>query len=357
MSDWRAASVSPEATIREVIAKLDERGGRTVLVVREERLLGTVTDGDVRRAILAGTALEASISGAMNPRPKTARPSQSRAQVRAELKRLGVRHLPIVDVEGRIIGLVEDEDEEEPQWRQSWVLIMAGGRGTRLAPLTARTPKPMLEVGSKPLLETIIETLKAHRLRRIMLAVHYRAETVEQYFGDGSRHDVQIEYLHEPEPRGTAGALAMMSGKVDAPVLVMNGDLLTTLNFDRMLAYHREERSAVTMAVREYSSQVPFGVVRLEDDRVRALEEKPMQRCIVNAGVYVVEPRVIPPADPGYLDMPTFITGLIERGEQVSAFPIHEYWRDIGRIEDLALASDEYRHVFAQAPDAALDEG
>ena len=346
MSDWKTASVSPEATVREVIAKLNERGGRTVLIVREERLLGTVTDGDIRRAILAGIALEAPITGAMNATPKTVRSTQTRAQIRTELKRLEVRHLPIVDVEGRLVGLAEAEEEEKPEWRQNWVLIMAGGRGTRLAPLTERTPKPMLEVGSKPLLETIVETLKAHRFRRIMLAVHYRAEMVEEYFGDGSRHDVQIEYLHEPEPRGTAGALAMMSGKVDAPVLVMNGDLLTTLNFDRMLTYHREKASAVTMAVREYSSQVPFGVVRLDDDRVCALEEKPMQRCIVNAGVYVVEPRVIPPTGEGYLDMPTFITGLLEQGEPVSAFPIHEYWRDIGRVEDLALASNEYRHVF-----------
>ena len=346
MSDWKAAAVHPEASVREVIAKLNERGGRTVLVVGAERLLGTVTDGDVRRAILAGIALDAPITGAMNVAPKSVRSTQSRAQIRAELKRLEVRHLPIVDVDGRLVGIAEADEDDAPAWRQNWVLIMAGGRGTRLAPLTERTPKPMLEVGSRPLLETIIETLKVHRFRRIMLAVHYRAEMVEEYFGDGSRHDVEIEYLHEPEPRGTAGALAMLSGRVDAPVLVMNGDLLTTLNFERMLAYHREKASAVTMAVREYSSQVPFGVVRLDDHRVCALEEKPVQRCIVNAGVYVVEPRVIPPQGQGYLDMPTFITGLIDRDEPVSAIPIHEYWRDIGRVEDLALASHEYRQVF-----------
>jgi len=347
MSDWRSAAIAPGATVRDAIAKLNERGGRIVLVVENDRLRGTLTDGDVRRAILAGTALDAPVTAAMNAAPKTLRAPRTRAEALAELRRLEIRHLPLVDGEGRLVGLeAEDDEPESLAWRPNWVLIMAGGRGTRLFPLTEHTPKPMLEVGRRPLLETIIETLKTHRFRRFMLAVHYRAEIVQGHFGDGSAHGVDIRYLEEPEPLGTGGALAMMGGQVDAPVLVMNGDLLTNLSFDRLLAYHREKSAAVTMAVREYSSQVPFGVVQCEEHRVLGLEEKPTQRFIVNAGVYVVDPRVIPPPGHGYLDMPTFITGLLTQGEEVAAFPIHEYWRDIGRVEDLALASHEYRQVF-----------
>lgn len=355
MSAWQPAAIHPDASLRDAIAKLNERGGQIVLVVREERLLGTITDGDIRRAILAGHSLDAPVVLAMNKSPKTTAPGRSRADLVHELRRLAIHHLPVVDHEGRLVALEADEDSVRPkaEWRPNSVLIMAGGRGTRLAPLTERTPKPMLEVGSRPLLETIIETLKVHRFNKIILAVHHLADVVQNHFGDGSHLDVEIRYLHEPEPRGTAGALSMLKKDLSAPVVVMNGDLLTNLNFDRMFEYHCQRHAAVTMAVREYSNQVPFGVVELDDHEVRALEEKPLQRFIVNAGIYVVEPRVIPSEEVGYLDMTTFLSNLLAENagkngsrERVIAFPIHEYWRDIGRIEDLALASDEYAQVF-----------
>lgn len=348
MSEWREMLIGRGATIREAIAAIDRGGHQIALVVTKgESLLGTVTDGDVRRAILGGVDLDAPATSIMSANPTVAKVGSSRNALLAQMRQTRVRQLPLVDEEERLIGLESLDDLISGNGEDNIVVLMAGGIGSRLRPLTDETPKPMLEVGSKPLMETILEQLGSHGFRRIYIAVNYMADQVKERLGNGSSWNLDLRYLEEDKRMGTAGALGLLPESPSAPILVMNADLLTNLNFRHLLSFHEEQGCAATICVREYFNQLHYGVVEIENNRVAEIREKPSQRHFINAGIYVMEPDVLPlvPSN-SFFDMTTLIERVLAQGKETAVFPIREFWLDIGRHEDYAAAAEHYEQLF-----------
>lgn len=337
-----ATLLAPSATLAEALSQLDAAGTGVLLVAGpNRRLVGVLTDGDLRRAILGGAALDAPALPFVSREPLTAAPGAGPDAVLELLdhgREFAVHHLPVVADDGVVLGLWLRSDIVRTAGSDLRAMIMAGGYGTRLRPLTEATPKPMLPVGDRPLLELTIERLRAAGIRHVGVATHYLAERITQHFGDGSAFGVEISYFPEEQPLGTAGALRALPDDGE-PLLVLNGDVLTGVNFARMLAFHRECGAELTMGVREHVMEVPYGVVDCAGSRVLGIREKPRQRHLVNAGIYLLEPgvrRLVP--DDLRFDMPDLIGRLLEAGRSVAAFPILEYWLDIGRPADYARA-------------------
>lgn len=348
MKKWQKILVSPDTPILKALKIIDESSMQIALVADEQqRLLGTVTDGDIRRAILNGLALENPVSQVMNPHPVTARLNDGKDNVLALMKMKSLRNIPVLDDNGVITGIQMLDELLQAERRENLVVLMAGGMGTRLRPLTEDCPKPLIMVGSKPILETIIESFIEYGFYRFLLSVNYKAEMLEEYFGDGSRWGVEIEYLHEDKVMGTVGPLGLLSERPTLPLLVMNGDLLTKVNFQQLLDYHLAHRAVATMCLREYTFQIPYGVAKLEDQRLVGIEEKPVQHHFVSAGIYVLDPMVLDLIPAGsYYDMPDLFKYMITRNLDVSTFPIREYWLDIGRMDDLDRAKGDYSELF-----------
>ncbi|CAN5271550.1 nucleotidyltransferase family protein [soil metagenome] len=349
-ANLEAQMMGPETPLLAAIERLDSVRRKLILVVDEERrLIGSVSDGDIRRGLMRRLGLEAPIRAVMNADPVSLKVGVSdKAAVRA-LSDRGVGLAPLVDGLGRVIGLYPDVLGLAAP-RDNLVVLMAGGRGARLFPLTQNCPKPMLKVAGRPLLQTIIERLQAQGFRRFRLAVNYLAEMIEDHFGDGSSLGVEIDYLREDHPRGTAGALSLLTDAVDQPMLVMNGDLLTRMSFGELIEFHVEHAAEATLCVREHNFQSPHGVVETDGPRLTALTEKPTFRWLANAGVYCLSPEVLArvPAT-GLYDMPDLLSGLAAEGRMVGAYPIHEYWLDIGRPPDFESAQAEFTAIFDPA--------
>lgn len=348
MDKWRSIMVSPDAPILKVIEIIDAGAKQLALVVDGNgRLLGTVTDGDIRRGLLKGRLLNDKVSLVMNSYPTVASPYDSRENILALMKVRQLYQIPVVDEEGRVIHVEMLNDLLRPELKDNWVVLMAGGLGTRLRPLTYDCPKPLLEVGNKPLLETILLNFIDQGFHRFFISINYKAEMIKDYFGDGSRWNVEIRYLHEDQSLGTAGALSLLPEKPAQPIFVMNGDLLTKVNFEQMLDFHITHQAKGTMCVREYDYQIPYGVVNLDKHRLLRIEEKPLQRYFVNAGIYVLDPTVIELIpENNFFDMPSLFEKLMKQQEETIAFPIREYWLDIGRISDFERANVEFAEVF-----------
>lgn len=350
MTHWRSTLLRGTAPLAEAIRIIDASSKQICLVVDgEDRLLGTVTDGDVRRAILKAVPLDAPVERVMNPAPTTLAPEYVREDAVQLMRSKQLHQLPVVDVGGRVVGLVLIDDlMKEGRRADNWVVLMAGGLGARLRPLTEIVPKPMLKVGVKPLLETTLEGFVQQGFRRFYISVNYLADKVKEYFGDGTRWGCEIRYLEEKEQLGTAGALGLLPERPEKPLIVMNGDVLTKVNFGHLLDFHREHKAAATMCVREYDFRVPYGVVQLEGARINGLVEKPVHSFFVNAGIYVIEPGLleIVPRDGRQFHMTHLFENALAAGHETAAFPIREYWIDIGQIDDLARANGDYRGLF-----------
>ena len=334
----------PGASLRQAVTAIDGADAKIAIVCDDAgRLLGTVTDGDVRRGLLRGLALNAAVSEVMNVHPITAPIGTPRDRAVAIMRRHTIQQLPLIDAAGRVLELVLFEKESVDD---IWIVLMAGGEGRRLQPLTEDTPKPLLPVGGQPLIESLVRRFESQGFRRIFLSVNYRAEQFQRHFGDGSAFGVSIAYLHESEPRGTAGSLSALP-PASAPIIVMNGDVLTSVDFRNLLAFHGDARAAATMCVREYAFQVPYGVVELDGPCLRAIIEKPKQSVFVNAGIYVLAPEALSRIPSrGRYDMTTLFEGLIAAGGRAAVFPLREYWLDVGRIDDLERARGEYAAIF-----------
>ncbi|OAS90752.1 alcohol dehydrogenase [Achromobacter xylosoxidans] len=344
MKDWKKVAVALETPLRDAIALIDSTGLQLALVLDAQgRLKGILSDGDIRRAVLRGCDLATPTQEVMNPNPTTAPHSATSSELLALMRRKVLHHVPLVDEQGRVVDLATLDALTGVLEHPNWVVLMAGGLGSRLRPLTETCPKPMLPVGGKPILESILESFAEQGFRKFFLSVNYLAESIREYFGDGSKWGVQIEYLHEDKRLGTAGALSLLSNRPNAPILVMNGDLLTRVRFDNMLKFHNEHSSLATMAVREYDFQIPYGVVRTDGIHISSIEEKPVQRYFVNAGIYALSPEVfehIP--NNTYFDMPTLFERILASGNTTSAYPVREYWLDIGRLEEFERAQREW---------------
>jgi dTDP-glucose pyrophosphorylase len=345
MKNWRSALLIEGSSIADAIRILESNTAHICLVVDGEgRLKGTITDGDVRRGLLRSVSLQAPVTEVMKKTPLTGRLGEDRQIHLAAMRRTQVRQLPLVDGEGCVIGLVTSDEITEPRPRLNWVILMAGGLGLRLRPLTEEMPKPMLRIGPKPLLETTLENFLQQNFSRFYISINYLADKVKAHFGDGSRFGCEIRYLEEREQLGTGGALGLLPERPSEPIIVMNGDVLTKVNFGHLLDFHREHGAAATMCVREYDFQVPYGVVSLEGANIRALTEKPLHSFFVNAGIYVIEPRLLEaiPRDARRFHMTELFDQTIAQGQPTAAFPIREYWIDIGQLDDFTRANGEW---------------
>lgn len=334
----------PVANLRDAVAAIEAGAAKIGLICNERGvLIGTITDGDIRRALLRGATLNSRVTEAMNPRPITVLVGTPKDQGHALMQRHGILQLPLTDNMGRVVELMLFDEEPVDNF---WVVLMAGGEGRRLRPLTDDTPKPLLPVGGQPLIETLVRRFADQGFRRFFLSVNYKAEQFEAHFGDGSAFGVTVDYLHEAEPRGTAGALSALP-QVQAPIIVMNGDVLTSVDFRHMLTFHAEHQAVATMCVRQYIIQVPYGVVELDGHNLHTIIEKPKQSFFVNAGIYVLSPEAIARIpSTGRYDMTTLFEQLIADGRQTAVFPLREYWLDIGRMADLEQAREEYASIF-----------
>ncbi|MDK2820356.1 MAG: hypothetical protein PWP31_321 [Clostridia bacterium] len=348
MKDWKRILILPSTPIIKAIKIIDAGAMQIALVVNEnEQLLGTVTDGDVRRGILKGVPLEAPVKEIMNCNPTVVKKYEKHSKILATMKRKSFSQIPMVDEKGHIVDLIMLKDFITPKCRNNIVVIMAGGLGTRLRPMTNQCPKPLLKVGGKPLLETIIENFIEYGFNNFYLSVNYKADMIKSYFGDGSNWGVSIKYIHEDKCMGTAGALSLLPEKPKDTIIVINGDLLTKVNFQQFLDFHCDNKADATMCVREYNFQVPYGVVKSDKHRLIGIEEKPVKQFFISAGIYALEPRVldfIP--NNSYLDMPNLFELLIKNKLETIVFPIREYWMDIGHMDDFERANSEFAEVF-----------
>ncbi|MDV6376981.1 nucleotidyltransferase family protein [Sporosarcina sp. GW1-11] len=345
MNNWKNVLIQPETTIIQVMKLIDETSMQFAAVVDDEMyLLGTVTDGDIRRGILRGLSLDSSIKEVMNATPICESDGKSTNYYEQRLKKAKLKQLPIVSGDKKLLNILFSDNLEFVDKKQNKVVLMAGGLGTRLRPLTDTLPKPMLNVGNKPILETIIEGFKNHGFTNFVISVNYKKELIMDYFQDGTHLGVNIEYIEETKRLGTAGALSLLENKPNEPFFVMNGDLLTKVNFEQLLDFHIETASCATMCVREHQYQIPYGVIETNNHQLLSIVEKPIHKSYVNAGIYVLDPIILDtiPVDKFY-DMPELYKELMDKQKIVSAFPLREYWLDIGRIADYEKANWDYK--------------
>lgn len=341
-------TIVPDNSIRQALEAIDIGTMQIALVVDEKsRLLGTITDGDIRRAILKGKGLSDSIAEIYNPNPTKAYINQPKEDILQLAIINGIKQVPMVDENEYLVGIEYIDDYLRKSEKPNHVILMAGGLGTRLRPLTENIPKPMLKVGTKPILETIIENFSSYGFRNFFLCVNYKSEIIMQHFEDGSRFGVNITYIQEPKRLGTAGALSLLPELPPDPMLVMNGDVLTNINFEHLLNYHLTAEAVATMCVREYDFQVPYGVVEMAGATIQAIVEKPIHNFYVNAGIYVLSPEAVTkiPRD-SFFDMPELFQQLIHSEKKICSFPIKGYWLDIGRSDDFAKANTDYEEIF-----------
>ena len=347
ISDLAHIVAQSDTPIIAVIEKIDKGAIQVALITdKNGKLLAAVTDGDIRRAILRDIDLQKPIASIMNVNPVTIQENAlpSAAQIMRDHQ---INHLPVVDESGVLRGIELLNEKFKNKRQKSSVLIMAGGLGSRLRPLTAETPKPMLCIGGRPLLETVISNLKSQGFYKFFISVNFKKEVIQKFFGNGDRLGIDIKYLVEEHRLGTAGALSLIEEKLDEPLIVLNGDVITTMNYINLLDFHKETDANITVGVREHTIQIPFGVINANDTKLEVIEEKPIKTFKVNAGIYVIDPSVLQyiPKSTEY-DMPNLINACVEKGIKTSIFPVREYWIDVGSFGDFQRAEAEYAQYF-----------
>ena len=337
-------SLSKHASLREAIECINRGAAQISLVTESGRLIGIVTDGDIRRGLLRGESLDSPVANIMQLNFRSLPPNATEVEALALMQRESLHHIPVIDETGKALHLFLLEDLTRQQRHRNPVVVMAGGEGRRLRPLTDACPKPMLQIAGKPLLEIILKQCLEAGFEHFYFSVNYLKEQIQSHFQDGSAWGASIRYLEEDAPLGTAGALRLLSQRPDCPLLVLNGDVLTRVDYKQLLRFHTDNQSMATLCVREHRVQIPYGVVHMDDTKVVGLEEKPLLTQYVNAGIYLLNPDVLdllPEAT--FFDMPRLLEIIGKQGKVVSAFPIHEYWLDIGRPDTLERALDEWQ--------------
>jgi dTDP-glucose pyrophosphorylase len=349
MTKINKLKISIDATIKEALQIIDNGAVKFAMVVdSNDCLLGTVTDGDIRRAILDGKTLSDSIETIYFKNPVTVNINTTREEIINLCTVKKIYQIPVVDDENKVISIQILDEILKPKSYKNKVVLMVGGLGTRLRPLTNTVPKPMLPVGGKPILQIIVENFVNYGFINIIICVGYKSSVIQNYFGDGSKFGAKIEYVLEDKRMGTAGALSLLNSnqKPQEPFFVMNGDLLTNVNFESMLEFHLLQNSKATMGVRKYDFEVPYGVVTLDKGTILSIDEKPIREFFVSAGIYIFESScldLIPENE--FYDMPTLFEKLIEDKEKTVPFPIREYWLDIGRIDEYEKANQEFYNL------------
>ena len=339
--NWKSALISESATLKQAAENLTKSTLKICLIIDGDgRLIGTISDGDIRRGLLRGLTLASSIQEIVKKNPLVVPVGISKNLIRKIMAANQIQQIPEVDGENRVLALHTWDEFSAPKALDNSMVIMAGGKGSRLRPHTEACPKPMLPVGGKPMLEHIVERAKLDGFRNFIFAVHYLGHMVEDYFGNGSRLNVKIEYLKENEPLGTAGALSLLENKLNAAFIVTNGDVITDIRYGELLDFHIRHDAAATMAVRLHEWQHPFGVVQMNGLEITGFEEKPINRTHINAGVYALNPSALNALEKNmHCDMPTLFERLQAQSQRIVAYPMHEPWLDVGRSDDLAKAN------------------
>ncbi|MBF7071569.1 nucleotidyltransferase family protein [Aliarcobacter butzleri] len=340
--------VKETTSIKEVLQIIDKSSKQLAIVVdKNKKLLGTISDGDIRRALLKNMSLSESVKDIYFKNPTVANINNSKEEIINICRVKKIHQIPVVDDNGNLIGIEILDELISKEEKTNKVILMVGGLGTRLRPLTENIPKPMLKVGNKPILQTIVEKFAEYGYTNIVMCVNYKSHMIQDYFSDGKDFGVNIEYVLENQRMGTAGALSLLKDKPNEPFFVMNGDLLTNINFEHLHNYHVATNSIGTMCVREYDFQVPYGVVNIKDSKIVSIEEKPTHKFFVSAGIYMLSEKVLDYIPQNqFFDMPTLFEKLISLNENTVSFPLREYWLDIGRIEEYKKANEEYDEVF-----------
>lgn len=348
MKNFEKIKISIESTIMEALSVIDFGSVKIALVVdNDNELLGTLSDGDIRRALLSKKTLNDSIESIYFRSPITAKNGTSKEDLLrlSLLNRIG--QIPIIDDDCKAIDLFVVDDELSKKQYENNVVLMVGGLGSRLRPLTENTPKSMLKVGGKPILENIVKGFVNSGFNNITMCLGYKSHVIQNYFQNGSAFGANIDYVVEEKRMGTAGALTLLKKKLNKAFFVMNGDLLTNVNFENMLDFHESNNSKATMCVREYDIQVPYGVVNIKNEKIVSIEEKPVHSFFVNAGIYLLEPECIGliPRNEFY-DMTSLFEKLILNNKTTISFPLKEYWLDVGKAADYEKAKLEYHSIF-----------
>jgi dTDP-glucose pyrophosphorylase len=337
VKNWNKCILNKNNSMHDAIDLLNDRSSRIILVIdKSEKLVGTITDGDIRRALLRKHILDSKLEDFMNPKPIVGLIGESKESLTGKFTKYDLLHIPIIDEENHVVGLESYQDMFSKAYHKNPVFIMAGGFGKRLRPLTDDLPKPMLRIGEKPILHHILDQFIKSGFHDFYISTHYKANLVRDYFQDGSKWGVSINYVHEEKPLGTAGALGLLkSNEFKLPIFVMNGDLFTEVDLGKFMEFHLKSSSSATIGVRTIDFKVPYGVVRGNDSIITRIEEKPVQKFFVNAGMYILNPELIyKVCGTVHLDMPDFLNSLVDDLYKINMFPIHEYWMDVGHIEN-----------------------
>tara|TARA_Y100000385_G_C13107308_1_gene648990 strand:+ start:3150 stop:4196 length:1047 start_codon:yes stop_codon:yes gene_type:complete len=348
MRNIQNIKISISTTIKEALKVISDGAMQLALVVDEnDKLIGTVTDGDIRRGLLNGLDLESLVESVVFETPTIAKENDSKDSILKLALSKKLRQIPIIDNSGRVIGIHIIDELVKPNKKTNKVILMVGGLGSRLGSLTKDTPKPMLKVGDKSILLTIVETFASHGYTNIIMCVNYKSNVIKDYFGDGSDFGVSIEYVLENQRMGTAGALSLLKEIPTEPFFVMNGDLLTNIDFEQIHKYYLSNTALGLMCVRDYDYQVPYGVINTKKNRIFSVEEKPVHKFFVNAGIYMLSPEVLKfiPKNEFY-NMTTLFEKLISKDINLISYPIKGYWLDIGRFEEYKRANEDYEKVF-----------
>ena len=335
-------------TMQLAIEVLNQERSRIVLIIENKKLLGTVTDGDIRRALLKHSNMETPLSMIMFKTPTVAPYTLNNEEILSLMKKKGLLQIPIINEKEEVIDIKTIKNFLSINHLDNPILIMAGGFGTRMKPLTDHVPKPLLKVGNKPILETIIDRFISAGFKNFYISTHYKAEMIHEYFGDGSKWDISIKYINESKPLGTAGSLSLLPKDFpNLPMIVMNCDLLTKVSFINLLDFHNNKGGDATMCVREYDFQVPYGVIKAKNHKITKIIEKPIEKFFVNAGIYILNPYLIKNfKSPTPIDMTDFLQKIVENSGQVNIFPVHEYWLDIGMNREYERAQIDNQKLF-----------
>ena len=347
MNNIKKFEITKKTTIHQALKVISNGGAQIALVVdKKRRLLGTLTDGDIRSALLRGQSLHSSVKSVFSKKPIVAKKNYTKKQLFQLAVANKIHQIPVIDENRIVIDMHVVDEFIKPKVKNNKVIIMAGGRGMRLRPLTKNIPKPMLKVGKKPILQILVEKFKESGFEDFIICVNYKSKIITNYFGNGKKFGVNIQYIREKKRMGTAGALSLFIKKPIEPFFVVNGDLLTNLDFDKMLDFHTQYNSKATMGITECNISSPYGELKLNNENIKSIEEKPIRKVFVNAGVYILDPRCINLIPKKFYDMTTLFKKIIFKKFKTISFPLGEYWLDIGRVTDFKKANNEYNSKF-----------
>lgn len=347
MKNIEKLKITLNTKIKKALKIISDGGIKIAIVVdKQGKLVGTLTDGDIRRGFLKGLNINSSIKSVVFKKPIIAKKSDSRHKLLKLALSKKIYQIPVIDKNEKVISVHVLEELIKPKKRSNLVVIMAGGKGMRLRPLTKETPKPMLKVGNKPILQIILEKFKESRFTNFVICVNYKSKIIKDYFGNGKKFGVKIEYIEEKKRMGTAGALSLLRKKPKHPLFVINGDLLINLDFTKMLNFHFENYSSATMCVNEYNIELPYGEVKLENEKIISIKEKPNQKFYINAGAYILNPELINLIPKKFYDMTSFFSKILVKNYKVTSFPLSEFWLDIGRMNDYKKAKIKFNSEF-----------